>query len=441
MRTIKQQLLIWLLSGMLAITVLVGFAAYFQIQEEANELFDYQLEQVAGSFPGQVAAATSDTEDENPIEDVVVQVWDANGHLVYDSQPQLALTPLGTDGFANVAVAGKPWREYRATVGSRVVLVGQPVAVRQGIATSLAVRSAVPFLLLIPALGLLIGIAVSRSLHPLQVLVNAIRRRSHNSLEPLRLHGISPEIQPTVDALNDLLTRLAHESAVQQQFLADAAHELRTPLTALSLQVQLAERATNEAQRRTAFAKLQPRLSRAMRLVEQLLALARQEPPEGVWSTEPVSLGQLTETVLEDLRSAAEEKRILLRAEILDPGMVLDAQPDDLRVLIENLLHNAIRYTQAGGEVVVVVKLDGGQPTLTVSDNGPGIPAEERPRVLNRFYRRTGTGETGSGLGLTIAESIARRHGSQLVLEDGLTGQGLGVKVVFPAVNPTDAVP
>lgn len=211
-------------------------------------------------------------------------------------------------------------------------------------------------------------------------------------------------------ALNELLEQLRHAISAQRAFVADAAHELRTPLAALQIQLQLCERARDETTRAEALGELRTGLTRAAHLVQQLLTLARQEPGEGAAEThERVALADIARKSLADHTVQAHERGIDLGADLLDDDLAAQGDPAALRTLAGNLIDNAIRYTPRGGRVDVSVGKGEGRCWLRVDDSGPGIPPEERERVLDRFYRPAGQQESGSGLGLAIVDSIARR--------------------------------
>jgi two-component system OmpR family sensor kinase len=230
-----------------------------------------------------------------------------------------------------------------------------------------------------------------------------------------------------------MLVRLGVALDRERAFMADAAHELRTPLTALHLQIGTLARAANEAERHDAMEKLSAGMQRAIRLVEQMLSFARQEP-----RAEPirvrVSLADIAREVVTELVPLADAKKIDLGISNSQPAFAL-GDPDALRTLTRNLVDNAVRYTPAGGRVDVSVE-NGSEnqcSVLKVVDNGPGIPPEERSRVLDRFYRRPGTTPPGSGLGMAIIKAIADSHGATLTLEAGPDGTGLAASISFPA--------
>lgn len=215
----------------------------------------------------------------------------------------------------------------------------------------------------------------------------------------------------------------------ERRFTADAAHELRTPLAALATQAEVARRAQNAPEREHALDQLTVSARRAARLVDQLLTLARLEPESGP-SLSPVNLAQRVIESCADCGPAALDKGIDLVLEVNRDVPVM-GNDDLLRVLLRNLLDNAVRYTPAGGKVGVGVTAN----AVVITDTGPGIPAAERERVFDRFYRLAGQEEEGSGLGLSIVRRITELHGARLELADGPGNLGLMASITFKAAS------
>ncbi len=278
-------------------------------------------------------------------------------------------------------------------------------------------------------LGLLTWWLVGRGLRPLGRLAQSVQARTPDSLDVLPAGDVPEEVRPLVDSLNDLLTRLKVALDAQRAFVGDAAHELRTPLTALQLQTQLVERASSESDRTVALADLKQGLQRATHTVQQMLTLARQEPEAAAVEFADVRLAEVVrESVTEHLR-LAEARHIDLGVVQADEAAVVRGDAGALKILLANLIGNALRYAPEGGRVDVSCLMTDGVGCLEVADNGPGIPPEDRQRVFDRFYRR-GSG-SGAGLGLAIVQTIARRHGAAVALGDA-DGGGLKVRVTFP---------
>ena len=432
MNSLRARLIAALVGALLAVGLVASAATYLSARAEVGALLDEQLRQVALSLRdvarldlralGRVA---------EPGQQVVVQVWDPTGGAIYasDATPPLPLTR--TPGFTTLEHDGRRWRMFTALAGLRTIQVAQPTALRTQLAAEAALRILLPVLAALPLLGALVWLLVGRGLAPLSRLAQGVAGRSPTSLEALPAAGLPQELQPLVGALNGLLGRLDAALTLQRRFAADAAHELRTPLTALGLQIQLVERARDDAERALAIERLKQGVRRATRLVEQLLTLARLEPEAAGQPGAAVALDAVVRSVVADLEPLAQARPVALvlaRAE----AVRVAGSDGAWRILAANLVDNAIRYTPAGGHIEVRVASDGTQAVLDVADDGPGIPLAERERVFDRFVRGAGVDAPGSGLGLAIVSQVADLHGATVTLGDGLGGRGLSVRVTVP---------
>jgi two-component system OmpR family sensor kinase len=431
--SIRHRLLVWLLSSVLAGGLLAAGVVFFQAREEANELFDYQLRQLALTLRDRIYMPTQLAEVLQGEEalDFVIQVWAPDGTRLYVSHPKLRVPSAVQLGFSEIDTAEGEWRVFAIQQRGLTIQVAQPLAVRGRLALAAAWRTLIPFLVALPLMGFLIWRLVGRELRFLESTAQAVARRTPESLEPIAAAAVPEEILPLVAALNGLLGRLGHALSRERHFIADAAHELRTPLTALTLQLQLAERAQAPEERAKAHAMLREGIARATRVVEQLLALARQDPEAPVESLAPVDLTELAKSVAHAQAASAEARGLSLGVEAPAPAVV-NGDPDALRALLDNLVDNAIRYTDAG-HVTIRTGRTNGEAFLEVEDTGPGIPAAERTRVFDRFYRGESAAAGGSGLGLAIVRRIAERHGGRVELLDPLGGRGLRVRLTLRA--------
>ncbi len=435
--SMRRRLLFWVLFCVLAGGILASVVVFFQARAQANELFDYQLRQLALTLRDRTYSATRFAEvlqGEDAL-DFVIEVWGPNGQSLYLSHPHLMVPAPVQLGFNDVASPQARWRTFAIQQRGLTIQVAQPMAERDDLALGAAWRTLFPFLVALPLMGLLIWRLVGHEVRFLETTAKAVARRSPQSLEPIGGAVVPEEVQPLVDALDGLLARLGAALAQQRQFIADAAHELRTPLTALRLQLQLAERAKEPTEREKAHQMLRLGIERASRLVEQLLTLAREDhdpdPSPLPREKSPTDLAELAREVAVANEVAASAKGLSLVARTDVPVMV-DGDHVALRALIENLVDNAIRYTPSGS-IRVSVRRDGARAVLEVEDTGPGIPVEERSRVFDRFYRGETAAERGTGLGLAIVRRVAERHGGSVDLQDGVEGHGLKVRVVLPA--------
>lgn len=432
MKSIRLRLLALLL-GMLAMAALaMGAVTYRNVLAETEALFDYQLRQMALSLrdQGEIAPEQAGALADRDL-DFVIQIWSADGRTIYASRAHDELPARALLGLAEVRVGEQAWRTFSVATGQRVIQVAQPRQIRQRLAADAALHSVAPLLFVAPALALVMWWLVDLALGPLKRVAQAVRERDSQQLTPLPGDGLPDELAPLVLALNELLQRLAHTFDLQRAFVADAAHELRSPLTALQLQLDQVQRAPDEAAREQATEALRQGIARAAWLVEQLLALARNEPGAAPRPHANVDLAELARAALADAVPAALARGTELELQAEQP-VVLSGDAASLQMLARNLVDNAVRHSPPGARVRVGVTADAAGARLVVDDSGPGIPAEERERVFDRFYRRNPAASDGSGLGLAIVRRVAERHGATVRLDDSPLG-GLRVEVAFPA--------
>jgi len=283
--------------------------------------------------------------------------------------------------------------------------------------------------------------AVGRALAPLETLRREVESRSHRDLSALPIQQTPQEVRPLISAMNELLDRLSLALAAQQRFIADAAHQLRTPIAGLKTQTELALRQAPAGDAQATLRQLRSATEQTTHLVNQLLSLARAEPPGGrAHPSQRLDLHALARSATTDWVPRALERNVDLGFDTDSERVDIDADPFLLREMLNNLLDNAIRYTHPGGQVTVRVGFDAGRPRVSVEDNGPGIPETERSRVFERFYRVLGTGTEGCGLGLAIVREIAQSHGAEVKLASAIDGTGTTVHVIFPAVDAAAGV-
>jgi two-component system OmpR family sensor kinase len=455
MTSIRRTLLVWLLCGLLAIGVLASGATYVAARKEAGDLLDLQLRQLAYStrIDDLIRGRQPDFGARNAphpegVTELVTQIWDRSGVLVYWSQPGTGLPVPATEGYSTVRHDGRDWRVYTLVQGTHALQVAQAQDERDALATKTAIRTLAPFVAFIPLFGLLIWVGVGRSLRPLQTMSQAVAKRRPDAMAPLAERTLPDELRPLAHSLNDLLARLDAALGAQRRFTADAAHELRTPLAALKLQLDMARRASESADRdaahadlHAAHADLDAGVRRASHLVDQLLTLARVEPEALESHAVDCDLVEIAKEAIVARAPLAADKGVDLGLADAQPAQVR-GDPASLAILMSNLVDNALRYTPAGGRVDVSIGRDHGAAVLRVADTGPGIPADERERVFDRFYRSGENGESGSGLGLSIVRRIADAHHATVTLDAPRTGTGLLATVRFPlpaGIPPAEA--
>lgn len=435
--SLRKRLLLLLLGGVTAGWLATMVFSYLDAHHEIDELFDAQLVQAAQTLLA-MASETDDDAIAEP-EDVghkytkrlIFQLWDDTGRLLLRSRRAPEIPLAATDGFSESASgADERWRYYSQWDKQHQlrVQVGESHHVREDLSSHIAARVMLPALFGLPLLGFWVWFATRRGLAPIDAVTRQVASRAPDRLEALAPATAPIEIRPLIEALNKLFGRVGHTLDNERRFTADAAHELRTPLAALATQAQVALRARDAAERDHALAQIAASARRASHLVDQLLILARLDPAAGL-PLAAVRLDQLAAEICANHGPAALENNLVLELEAPTAVNVL-ANEGMLRILLRNLLDNALRYTPPGGKVGVGVTAQADRVMLTVSDSGPGIPADARVQVLQRFLRLAGQETEGSGLGLSIVSRIAELHGATLELTEGLPGvAGLGLEV------------
>jgi two-component system, OmpR family, sensor histidine kinase QseC len=370
------------------------------------------------------------------------QIWLKKDQRMLLGSPTLGRTPLKPDfrdGPSSLRIGDEEWRVFALSdADNRIqVQIGKPQSELDA-----AARHQVRIMLLaaIVTFGLLavaIWIVIRTSLRSVDRIQAVIQARHSLDLEPLPNTELPSELQPLVESFNRLLVQLGAALEGERRFIADAAHELRTPLAALTAHAELALNARDGRSEREALLNLMAVVKRSGRLSEQLLDLARIDSRPEASGTQSIELHELVLLVARDFELTASRKMQTLSLEI-EP-CTMNGYIDELGILIRNLIDNALRYAGEGGRIEIACKnatAAGGanEVLLRVADDGPGVPAEERGRIFDRFYRVAGSSERGSGIGLSLVSRIAQLHGASIEVADGIAGRGFSVTVRFPGV-------
>ena len=440
--SLQQRLLTRTLGAVLV--VWMGTAAFvgYEAQHEVDELLDAHLAQSAALL---VVQQNATPDDDEPLFDaptlhkyanrVAYQVFD-EGRLVMHS-PNVAHTPMAqhTQGFQTLTLEdGNAWRVFAAPGRSREVqiYVAEQVASRDEILWAVLRGFLPPLTLALPLLLIGLWWNVRSGLQPLQRLRQVLLKRDTQTLDPVSLPETPQEVQPLLDALNDLLQRLALRMQTERRFTADAAHELRTPIAAIRAQAQVAmSAASNDAVRQLALHDTLMGCDRASRVVEQLLTLARVEGPQDL-ASEPFLLDQLAQKILADLTPEALRRNQTLELLVTEPLQVT-GQNTLWHILLRNLIDNALRYSPNGATVrIQAQRLQNGPIQLTVQDSGPGLSPQDLARLGERFFRVLGTSTIGTGLGWSIVRHIAALQHIDVQVGRSPDLGGLQVTVRYP---------
>ncbi len=483
--SLRRRLLTLLLGGVVFFWLLTMTMSYIDAHHEIDELFDAQLVQTAQTLLG-VARDNERYWHENETTELAAslhkyqrklrfQIWRDDGRLLLRS-PNAPLTAITNQaGFSSsrgdtdisdisdISDTQKPnhkdstryitdhesryglhdyrWRNLALWDESHrfQVQVSENHDIRSELSGKIVSRLLLPALLGLPLLALWLWLATQKGLSSLHEVARQISERHADHLEPVMPNQAPDEIRSMIEALNRLFARLHRTLENERRFTADAAHELRTPLAALLAHAQVARRAHNDPEREHALDQLQIGIGRAHHLVDQLLTLARLDPDESLADIQNIDFSILLEEACAEQGVKALEKNITLELEMpaqsTSPALVAGSATL-LRILLRNLIDNAVRYTPEDGHVQVSLQTEAQAIVLSICDSGPGIPVGERSKIFERFKRLAGQAQPGSGLGLSIVRRIADLHGATVTLEDAPAALGgLRVKVQFDRVS------
>ena len=446
--TLRSKLLRWLLIPLSLLFVVDAIGSYFIAKRLSDGVYDGELLEIAREINLHVKTA-----GETPVFDLekdaertlLLDQYDSVYYAVRAAAGRFVagdadLQPAGSDGQSTVYDGQLHGQQVRIAQLRGADHGGAPFTVqvaetrvkRHMLANEILIGVILPQLVLIAIAGVVLWAGVAHGLAPLRHLQEAVAARSHLDLSPVEVAQVPGEVHPLLSAVNDLMARLDTILSYQSRFIADAAHQLRTPVAGLKAHIEVALREDDPAQAKQSLAHLYTGVERMSRLVAQLLSLARNEPAT-VKKVEfaPLDLSRLAFDVTMEWVPAAYRKNIDLGFEAAPSPATIHGDAMRLTELINNLLDNAIRYSHDGGRVTVRVAAQP-RPRVSVSDDGPVIPIEERQRVFERFHRLLGGHTDGSGLGLAIVREIAALHDAEITLTEDADGLGNTFTVTFP---------
>jgi two-component system OmpR family sensor kinase len=430
MRSLRARLFVGLTAFVLMAGLVAGVVTFHWAFSEAIELQDAILLQVGA------LAAGNRVQTDLPAEHDV----DAEARVVIEELRQPPATaptghsplPLPADIRDGLQTIGREGGQWRVLVRSRPdgsrVAVGQLTAYRDEIARGSALRTVLPFVVIIPCLMLLIGAVITYSFRPVSRLAARLDAKESDHVAKLPLEGMPEELRPFIESINRLLERIAMLFDQQRRFIADAAHELRSPITALSVQAENLDRAELPPESRDRLLSLQTGIRRTAHLLEQLLALAKYGSP-GTPEAPVAALDRVAREVVADLLPFAQRRFVDLGFDRVE-SVAVRADATALAVLIRNLVDNAVRYTPEGGRVDICLFADGTHAVLRVEDTGPGISEADLTLVFEPFYRARQCEGEGTGLGLSIARRIVQSLAGSIRLKNIPPPKQSGLRVV-----------
>lgn len=451
-RSIRLRLMLYLGSLMVVVWVAIAASSLYSARKEVTELFDAHLAQSARVLQSLVSHEMSEMDKHSDYKPDIVLDFSAPGHLY---EGKLAFSVVDRDGkfwfkskdvpilslaeqkggFRDVMHAGEKWRVFILHDKSLAfsVEVAQSYQIRNELIMEIVTRVLGPFIIIMPLLLGIVWMATGRSLRPLQTIAEEVHHRNPNKLEAIDLREVPSEVHPLFLSLNSLLSRLEKALSRERGFTSDAAHELRTPLAGIRAQAQVAMRSNDEEEKDTALRQIIIGIDNTTHLVRQMLMLARLDPEIPKRKFARQDLAHILTEVAADVASYAAEKNVDLEVIEAAGEMLMEGQAEALSVLVRNLLDNAVRYTPGNGWVKAGVSRTAAGLLLEVTDSGPGIAEADKEHVFDRFYRGLGSGQTGSGLGLSIVQRVVDLHQGKIEFQSGSgNGQGVRVRVTFP---------
>jgi two-component system sensor histidine kinase QseC len=436
--SLHNRLLVLLLGALSLAWLGVAIATYLDARGHTGRMLDAQLveySEVLGAIASHEAleiAGTTTHHDPAYVQSCTYQVYGLDGSLLMRSHDAPNAALAAAEGFSDVRSTGVDWRAYRRTdpANGLVVIVAHGIAERERLVRDLALRLIVPLAIGLPTLAIALWLAATHALRPLDQLAGEVRRREAGHLAPIEARGVPAEVEPLVSATNQLFARLEQSFDNERRFTGDAAHELRTPLAALRTHAEVALTTAQDDRRRRALGQVVEGVERATRLVDQMLALARLDAAQPQPLAVQVDLRGICAEALQDARDAAAARGIVLRLESPAEVRTLGDRAM-LRSLLRNLIENALRFAPDAGAVHVTVVAEESSALLAVEDSGPGVPAELRGRIFDRFFRGADGRGAGSGLGLSIVRRIAELHGGTVIALSSPALGGLRIEARF----------
>ena len=453
MKSIRIFLVVVIITSITLITFITLLHGYRQSMRKAQSLFDDQLMQQAellNAFPytkgsdNNVTApvvikftATSDRD----VHTLAYQVFTGNLTLIARSEniPEKPIRDF-QESYADVDFNGYRWRTlvlHNPTNGNWTMIAGRE-DVRNDLAESVVLESVVPFAAALPLAGLLIWLIISFGLKPISNLALQLKSRGVTDFSPILQDSVPRELMLLSASANDLLKRLEASFEREKRFNSDVAHELRTPIAALKVHLQ---NMVDEYQQHSpeAVTRLKNGVDRMSYLVEQILMLNRMDPDHYKGQFTRLELQGIVKQVIEQMIDGINDKHLLIEFQG-DTGEIY-GDAFALETLVRNLLDNAVKYTPSNGKITIRITDTVDSCMFQIMDSGPGIPADQYDRVLERFYRVGGDRHSsrviGCGLGLSIVRHITRLHQAQLTLGPADLG-GLAVTVVFHSLNKSN---
>jgi len=454
--TLSSKLFIRIAPTIIATILLIGGLAFYSADKEINTVYDAQLISNANVLwtliSDEIKENDGDLDKPKKVDDIdlskgnqlalnesadeyadsrMFRIWKSGRNVLYSDTALPNNIPNQNAGFSIVQYKDEMWRIYSLPIPNKPISieVGEKMDLRETLVENILLNLALPLLLLVPVVGILIWFGIGSGLGTIRSLVAQIIIRSPDDLSHVNVETLPKDLLPLGKSLNQLFSKLEQSFTVEKRFTDHAAHQLRTPLATLKLQLQMLQQASSDEEKKTLINEVLQSSDRASKLVNMLLTASR-------LSHQPINLHQIAvypviASSMADLGLLARHKNIEMSLEGAEDASVL-ADEILLKLMINNLIENAIKYTPENGNIWVKIFPQIDSCKITITDTGCGIPEAERELVFERFYRVDTPKAEGSGLGLAIVSAIIKRFSGSIKLKTPDSGAGLMVEVILP---------
>jgi two-component system, OmpR family, sensor histidine kinase TctE len=442
-RSLKNQLRLWLLLTMLLVLGVSAALSYSRALHYATQAYDQALLRTVLALADEVIIdANNEVKIEIPEvashllsynegDRIYIRISAPNGKLVFGEAnlPPPAQAPAGNQQvyynshYKNEAIRavtfGLP-ESNAANAQNILITMAETTGKRDAMVAEMVEEMLLPQVLMMILAAIVIELGIHFALKPMQDLRESLHQRSHRDLSPLDTSASPLELQPLLQAMNALLSRVKAGIQQQQQFIADASHQLRTPIAGLQTQAELALRSHPPAEVQEPLNYMLRSTTRLSHLIQRLLSLARTDAASSQLVFKPVSLTSIIYDECARWVGPASDKQIELE-------VLIETQQDQvlgdalmLSEMLNNLLENAIQYTPEQGLLRIRLWQAGKHLLLQVADSGVGIPADQTALIFERFHRLDPNQGNGCGLGLAIVAEIAEHHNASISVAQGL---------------------
>lgn len=433
--SIRRYLVLIICSILVLFTFSAAVHGYHASMKQATLLADQNLKLIVHTLEEDYISHFNVPSENTKYNVIVFQIWE-NKHLLSTNISQVT-TPLSSfeEGYSENNFLNKRWRvlshENKNAGKDRWILVAQPLQTMNSLMGKFILSALMPMVISIPLIALIIWVVIWRALTPLSQLAKNLEQKKANDLTPIEFTHLPHELKKVNETLNHLFFRLTEAFSREKRFASNAAHELRTPLSVLKLN---ANNLFDEYPDNETTLHLSQSVDRMAHVIDQILILNRTTPEQFLQNIEQFDLQQIIQQVIAQLYPEIKSRHQNIELDAIT--LFINSNEFSMVTLIQNLISNASKYTPDGGNILVSLKQQQQSILLTVEDSGDGIPADERQKVFNRFYRiggdKNSSKVTGCGLGLSIVKYIVDLHGGLINLNHSSLLGGLKVKIILP---------